>query len=81
VGKLQFIHCVVTEQRDRPSSTAAAPTVPLPEGSQPPAPANEPADEPPNEPVNEPANGPANGPEPDQSQTQMQSQQQNAAQF
>ncbi|WGT61443.1 zinc-binding metallopeptidase family protein [Variovorax paradoxus] len=83
VGKLQFIHCVVTEQRDRPSSTAAAPTVPLPEGSQPPVPANEPADEPPNEPVNEPANGPANGPEPDQSQsqTQMQSQQQNAAQF
>ena len=46
VGKLQFIHCVVTEQRDRASSTAAAPTVPLPSvpsDSQPAAPASEPA--------------------------------------
>ena len=45
VGKLQFIHCVVTEQRDRAASTAAAPTVPLPSDSQPAAPANEPAAE------------------------------------
>jgi hypothetical protein len=45
VGKLQFIHCVVTEQRDRASSTAAAPTVPLPSDSQPAASANEPAAE------------------------------------
>jgi len=30
VGKLQFIHCVVTQQRDSTASTAAAPGVPLP---------------------------------------------------
>jgi hypothetical protein len=35
VGKLQFIHCVITEQRD--PSTAAAPGVPLPPESPPPA--------------------------------------------
>jgi hypothetical protein len=43
VGKLQFIHCVITEQRDRAASTAAAPSVPLPPASQ--ASASEPAPE------------------------------------
>jgi len=35
VGKLQFIHCVITEQRDNPASTGAAPAAePAPAQSQ-----------------------------------------------
>ena len=37
VGKLQFIHCVVTQQRDTTVSAAAAPDVPLPPQPEPPA--------------------------------------------
>ncbi|KQU87118.1 DNA polymerase III subunit gamma/tau [Variovorax sp. Root318D1] len=45
VGKLQFIHCVVTQQRDTTASAAAAPDVPLPPQPEPPksAPAAVPA--------------------------------------
>ena len=73
VGKLQFIHCVVTQQRDSTVSTAAAPDVPQPEEAAPDA--------------IEPAQGPApSEPQPEaqsqvQSQSQSQGQQQGTAQF
>lgn len=41
VGKLQFIHCVITQQRDRGVSAAASPGVPLPPEAKAPAAASQ----------------------------------------
>jgi hypothetical protein len=60
VGKLQFIHCVVTQQRDTTVSAAAGPDVPLPPQPGPPA--------------SVPAPAPAPAPAPTQSQAQCQQQ-------